>query len=192
MRCLIKMCVVFVLCGLAGCAWFKGAGSAKTAQEQSAGMHRGISFIRDGKVLDAQRVRAGGKLLIVPFTAGVGVEADVLLDKIALMIVKGMAEVLKDEASRFEVLVSENAQEADFVIRGHVTEMNKASRIRRWIPGNREISLGIEGQMTDAGNRETLLVFTHGIKARSDQEDYQQLGYRIGKDIGRFLLSVDD
>ncbi len=186
------MCVVFVLCGLAGCAWFKGAGSAKTAQEQSAGTHRGIFFIRDGKVLDAQRVRAGGKLLIVPFTAGVGVEADVLLDKIALMIVKGMTEVLKDKAARFEVLVSENAQEADFVIRGHVTEMNKASRIRRWIPGNREISLEIEGEMTDAGNRETLLVFTHGIKARSDQEDYQQLGYRIGKDIGQFLLSVDD
>ncbi len=187
------MWIIFVLCSLAGCAWFEGAGrgGVKIGQEQSAGTSRGTPFIRDGKILDGQRVRAGGKLLIVPFTAGVGVAADVMLDKIALMIVKGIADVLKDEASLFEVLVSENAQEADFVIRGHVTEMSNASRLRRWIPGNKKISLSVEGRMSDAGSRETLLVFTHGIKAPSDQEDYQQLGYRIGKDIGQFLISVD-
>lgn len=182
----VRSAVLFsVLFSLAGCAWlglFKNAaGNEKISGEVAVA----DSFVKAGKVIDARRLKEGGKLLVVPFSAGANVVADERTDKIALMIVKGIADELKE--TRFQLVDDATAQEAQLVLTGHVTAGGEPSKWDRWVLRKTRNTLSVEGRMVDARTDAAILVFTHSARAATRRKDHAQLGYDIGRDIGRFI-----
>lgn len=177
-----------ILCS--GCAWLgffhHGAVEERSARETSTA----ASFVKMGKGIDVGRLRKGGKLLIVPFSAGANVVANERSDKIAMMIVKGVADELK--GSRFQILNDENAREADLIITGHVTGTGKPSQWSRWLLQASRNIVTVEGSMVDAASKSTVLVFTHSARSSAREKDHTRLGYDIGKDIGRYIRSAEN
>lgn len=184
----VRSAVLFsILFFLAGCAWFGFSKNAVGNEKNSREAAVVDPFVKAGKVIDARRLNKGGKLLVVPFSAGANVAADDRSDKIALMIVKGVAEELKE--TPFEVLDDATAHEAQLVITGHVTAGGEPSKWTRWVPGKTRNTVSVEGRMADAASGATVLVFTHSAQASTRRKDYAQSGYDIGRDIGRFIKS---
>ncbi len=183
----ILLITIFLSCLAAGCGWFSGKPKAVASLSGSPQTPAPVTFVRDGKVVDAQSLKEGGKIVIIPFQAGDGVEATDQLDKAALMLVKGIADLLEKEGAPFKVLTDENAADADFIIKGHITKISKPSLARRWLFGNSRISLEVEGRMVEARSGRSILVFAHGQRARVREKDHKQLGYLLGEDIARFL-----
>ncbi len=142
------------------------------------------------KVLQSERILKGGKLLIVPFTAGVNIEANEELKKVALMIVKGITEAIQEKnESRFELLFFEEAGQAQLVIEGHITKLTSPSRISQMGLGDKKISLGVEGDMVDLETGEKILIFNDERKADRKTSTYQDLAYGIGRSIGNALMA---
>lgn len=184
--------MIFLSCLTAGCGWFSGKPKAAASSLIEPQVVEPLKFVRDGKVVDAHALKEGGKIVIIPFKAGSGVEATDQLDKTALMLVKGIADLLEKEGASFEVLTGENAADADFVIKGYITKVSQPSLVGRWILGNNRIGLEVEGRMVEAHSSRSILVFAHGQKARMKEKDHKQLGYLLGEDIARFLISVQN
>lgn len=183
--------VVFfsVLFFLSGCAWL-GLSRNTIGSEKGSGGAVTRSFVKTGKIIDAERLKRGGKLLIVPFKAGVDVEANEQSDKIALMIVKGIADELKEHGPSFQILGSDNAQKADFIMTGYVTTVAEPSRLARWILMKSQRTLSVEGRMVEAASNKTIMFFTDSAHAGRRDQWPAQPGHDIGNDIGRFIVSV--
>ena len=173
-----------------GCTWLGLSKNVVGNEKVPAETSSADSFVKTGKVIDTERLKKGGKLLVVQFPAGANVAANELSDKIVLMIVKGVADQLKE--TRFQVLNDANAHEADMIITGHVTAVGAPSKWDRWILRRTQNTVSVEGRMVDATSNATVLVFTHSAQASSRRQDQVQLGYDIGKDIGRFIASAAD
>ena len=174
--------ILFVsLIFLPGCGWLNS---------KQAVVPPDVQFLKVGKVIDAKRLRQGGKLLIVSFSAGAGVEATDQLDRVALMIVKGLADILKENSSPFEILDSNNAREAEIVMSGHVTAFSaKADSNLLFLNGMKIYCLAVEGKIIDPASGEKILIFSDSKESRQKDEEAKDLGYRMGRDIGSFILS---
>ena len=166
---------------VSGCSWLN---FQKTIPEEKVG------FVPIGKIINLQRLKKGGKLLIIPFKAGEKVELNEQLDKAALRIVKGIAEALMEQDnSGFKILLANNADEADIVIKGFVREFKETSKIRKWFLRKKKISLGVEGKMIDFKTQEIICVFKDRQETTKKEEDHNSLGLVIGCGIGQFILS---
>lgn len=179
-----------ILFFISGCAWLglsKNVVGNENALEETA---TAGSFVKTGKVVDAGRLKKGGKVLVVPFSVGVNVAADERSDKIALMLVSGIADELK--GSHFQVLNEANAHEAELIITGHVTGTGKPSKWGRWLLQRSQNVVSVEGRMVDAASKSTVLVFTHSARSSSREKDHARLGYDIGQDIGRYIRSAEN
>lgn len=173
-----------------GCAWLgfsKNAVGNKNVLEEAASAD---PVVKTGKIVAAERLRKGGKVLVVPFPAGANVAADERSDKIALMIVSGIADELK--GSRFQILNEANAHEAELIVTGHVTGTGKPSKWKRWLLQTSQNDVSVEGRMADAASQATVLVFTHSARSSARKKDHARLGYDIGKDIGRYIRSTEN
>lgn len=133
-------------------------------------------------VVQPERLAQGGKLLITPFVAGVGVTASDDLDRVALRIVKGMIDGLMENQVPFEILVAQNAATAELNLEGRITQKKQPSRLRRWI-GGRKVLI-VEGQMTDVRTGRPVLRFSHQLKA-APGESFEDLGIRLGHELGQ-------
>ena len=161
-----------------------------------AGLKKGqavSAYPFDGKVLDAEKLKAGGKIYLVPFSAGVGVEAGEALDEAALMLIKGVYEELSSINSPLAVLTSDRGFSADFILRGHFVKWGASTvnGIKKLLPsGKQRRTMAVEGEIIEAATGKVLIHFTDvkGAAVRSD--DHRVLGHDIGKDIGRFILSA--
>lgn len=160
---------------LSGCAWLQP--SRGISQEDTV----------TGQIVDVERLRKGGKLLVVPFQAGANVAANEQLDKVVLMMVKGIVNELQGSDIPIQILDTDDAKQADLVISGHVTGFVKPSKWKKvpLRPGINKVN--IEGRLTDAATGITILVFKHSRQGSTRQMDHAQLGYDLGKDIGRYI-----
>ena len=146
-------------------------------------------FADTNKIIASDRLKQGGKLLIIPFKAGAEVEASDELNKITLMMVKGIAEELQASNVPFKILTSEDADCAELIIKGHVVRMSKAGGIKKWLPGKNIINLKVVGVLLERESQDRLAVFSMQKSLNESQEDFKLLGYSLGKDIGRFIAS---
>lgn len=182
-----------ILFFISGCAWLglsKNVVGNENALEETASAASANPFVKTGKVVDAGRLEKSGKVLVVPFLAGANVAADERSDKIALMIVSGIADELK--GSHFQILNETNAHEAELIIAGHVTGTGKPSQWSRWLLQASRNIVTVEGSMVDAASKSTVLVFTHSARSSAREKDHARLGYDIGKDIGRYIRSAEN
>lgn len=145
-------------------------------------------YANAGSIHDITALQKGGRILVVPFTAGTGVAADPELDRIALNIIKGLADVLNENGSGFRVITAEEATTADFLLKGHVTERTEPGKLRRWVMMGRTISLGVQAVMHDPQSRKELATFSYRRQVRQNERSFEELGYQIGRAIGEDLL----
>ena len=198
----LKTLFLIFLCFLIGCAWFK----TNSSSSQGASLDGAT-----GKIVLAERLKKGGRLLVVPFSAGVGIEANEQCEKISLAIVRGIVDVfeennvglrqttLKDntdtsnlgqhDGGRFEILFSEDSRKADLIIEGHITDLRQPSQFQKWVLRKKTMRLSVEGRMVDRTTGEMILAFNDTQQSKNSKKSYQELGYLIGKDIGHFIVS---
>ena len=148
-------------------------------------------FVKTGSIIDSQRIKEGGKLLIIPFKVGENVELNDKIDKVSLRIVKGIADALIEGDSKFEILLAHNADEADVIIKGFITDFGIVSKWKDLLPGKKQISLSIEGKMIDMKTQRTICVFQDSRETSEKEENHNYLGLTIGHNIGQFILSDD-
>lgn len=182
-----KAALIFFVCLISGCAWI-GKNSVVSQNSRNDTIFSS-EYVQTGKVLDTKRLTDGGNLLIIPFNAGTGVAATDELDTIALMIVKGMTLVLKEEGSSLKVLVADNADTFDMMIKGQVVTMETPKRFKKWVFRKKMRRLGVEGRLVGRDKGRVILKFSHQREMPHDDQSLEQMGMAIGEDIGRFILS---
>lgn len=174
----MKKIMLLFLCLCLGCA------SAKIKERPQRGP------LTSFKIFNEAGLQKGGRLLIAPFKAGVNVEANEELNKIALMIIKGITEAIKEQnENNFEILSYAQAQEAQLVIEGHITKLTRPSRINKMGLGHKKISLGIEGDMVNLQTGEKVLIFS-GLEERDRKGiTHRDIAYSIGRSIGQRIAA---
>ena len=193
---------VLILVVLCGCTHLKipffhtKTDQAETDTLSDANILVANEFVDKGKIINRERLQQQQNLSIYPFRAGVNVEATDDLGKVALMIVKGITDTFSTDRSgkhaHFNILTAESADPADLVIKGRITNLAGPSAIKKWLPMTSQRSLGIAGKLVDAKTGEVIIIFTDSEITRDKYEDYSKLGYRIGMNIGQFILSGID
>lgn len=169
---------------------FSVAAAGCSAHRPVSALHSRDTTLTEARVFQKDKLIKGGNLLIVPFSAGEGVEASDELDHVSLMIVKGIADTLGDQGRSFKILTEENAQSADFVIKGRIVRMQAKETFHEpWRKNKSVYSLGIEGSVMSVDPEEILAKFAQDDTNKSRSNSYASLGYELGVKIGRFLVS---
>ncbi len=155
----------------------------KTAVKEKTGIVE-----QGSKVVDPLRLRKGGNLVIIPFRAGVGIEANAELNKISLHMVKGVFDFLEERNSSFYLLSAGNARQADLIMEGHITEIQNKSKLRQWTLRDNKSVLSIEGRLIDQKTGKDVVIFFETQKEQGQKQTYEDLGYHLGRKIGAILI----
>ena len=147
-------------------------------------------FTDTNKIIDRSRIKTGGKILIIPFKAGAGVEENSELEKISMLMVKGIAEELSLGKTPFQILNSEDYNDAEMIIQGHVVRLDQTRGVKQYLPGKKEIILKVSGEVIDRKSKDRLMVFSQQRIGKEPSEDFKSLGGVIGHDIGRFIMTA--
>ena len=140
-----------------------------------------------GKVLKSEGIKQGGNIAVFPFRAGVGAQAGERLDKVSLMIVKGLADYLDGQGASFKVLDSEHADQADFILEGFIEDLKEPSKVRKAVLLRKNASLKISADMRKIKSHERVILFARQKTIHLKHGDVFDLGYQIGQEMGRFL-----
>lgn len=173
---------VILAVSFSACSWFSHAKNVVTTPNSS-------ESIEKSKVVNASRLKEGGKVAMLAFKAGVGVEATEQLDKTSLEVVKGFSDFLAEHSSPLRFVGADAAEETTFVLSGNFSSIDVVSSLWPWAQTKITISLTIDGKLQDATTKETIAVFNFKRKFFGKKADLYQLGYLLGQDIGQFLVT---
>ncbi len=171
------------MCVLQGCGWF--------FHKPSSVKEEPPHFLQSVKLVDAEPLQKGGKIQIIPFTAGIEVEAGQDLDRLALAIIQGVTEVVNAENKRenLNVVFGEEADQADFQITGHIIRFSRISLLKK-IFFKKKMDVTIEGKMVSQKTGETLFIFSHHKELQGKDLNPKNLGRILGNDLGRYIVSI--
>jgi len=209
--------IIVIICLLSGCAWlplkknkmtpvvfveskaqkisllhkfFIWKQKSRISKVASIDKNKFFKAAGGSKVVNAERLREGGNIVIIPFKAGAGVEANEELNKISFHMVKGISDFLKEHSTPFNVLFSENAQEADLILEGHITGIKDRSKFRKWTFQNNGIEMSIKGRLVDRKTGVDIVIFSEIQKINDTREDHKDLGYYLGRQMGKILTDI--
>ena len=171
-----------------GCCLFKGKTKLAEPVAAPAVLSAEEKFSKNIKILDQDQFKKGGRILVVPFTPDVDAAADAQLERVSLMIVKGIAESL-DISSRFSVLDSAHANSADLILHGRIMTMQETGRLKRLTTFKDKKYIAVEGKMIDAKSGQIVFHFSDNRASQNNKQTFPDLGSSIGRDIGNFLNS---
>jgi len=143
-----------------------------------------------GQVIKESEFKKGGTLVILPFKAGENAVASPQLDRVALMIVKGMVDYLSGEKTPFTVLTTQDQGSPDLIIDGYINDFTEPGKMQRWVMRDKKAVLAIDGYMEVSGNKERILVFQHKRSMTDPKKDGLDLAYQTGQDLGRFVVDA--
>jgi len=172
---LILVCVLFVS---SGCF-------SSTPKKSSSASH---SVNATGKIIKEKEFKEGGKLAILPFKAGVNAVASIQLDRVSMMVVKGMVDYLAQGNTPFTVLTTQDQGDPDFVIDGYINAFIQPGKVKRWVTHNKKTILSVEGYMENPVTKERILIVQHKRSIIDRNKDGLDLAYQTGQDLGRFLV----
>ena len=183
MRRFLNLVIILFIFGH-GCSWL-GIHKSRETLPESANPY----ISKSSKIVDKALLKKGGKVAIIPFVAGPNVEANDELDKISLMIVKGLAEEL-GVSGVFEIVTGEAAKEADFILDGRITSIGKTPSWEKVATASlkNNVKLAVQGRIVTVTSKDLVLVFSDDRSGRQNQQTHQQLGLSLGQDIGKFIL----
>ena len=171
-----------VICLLTGCSFFHRSG---TLTENLR-----LSPDKEFVVVNKEKFSRGGGILVLPFTAGVDVPATDELDRLSLRIVQGMADAFQGQPSKFKLLMADTGNAADVFVRGHITRVSAAGTLKKILPGHQRKVLTVAGEVLEAKTRQVLFKFVLTRKTETAQEDLENLGLRVGTEIGGRILTA--
>ncbi len=181
---LLFLLIFVAICtfNLSGCAFF-----LKNKPKEIADS---LTDTINGTIIHDKILSQGGKLLVLPFRAGPGVEANEELDKIALMMIRGLLDVFKahNDQAKLKIIFSENKADADFILDGFITKISKPSKWKRWIFRSKTKSLGFKGKIMQTGSITPILFFSDTIQTKD--KTAVDLGLLAGKRIGDFIFQT--
>ena len=127
-----------------------------------------------GSVADVSKVRSGGKLGFVPFKAGPQAEDNEELDKLSLMLIKGIREGLQAHKAAFTV--TDKAEEADFILEGYIEEFSRTK-------------FSVSGEIWGRDSGAKVLTFASSRTMKPKKSDSLDTAYRAGVAIGNFIAA---
>ncbi|MBF0388201.1 MAG: hypothetical protein HQL20_10200 [Candidatus Omnitrophica bacterium] len=167
--------LVLLLFILGGCMWF-GHLPAKPAVHV---LPEAVSL----EVIREDLWAIGGGVAFIPFTPGAGAEAGSTVDRLSLMIVKGLADAFAEKSGAFYLLTEEEARNASFVIEGRIEEFTPASKLKIIGLGKKYATLKIKGEIREQKTGEVVaLIF--GVKNYKKNKDSELTAYDLGRSLG--------
>ena len=134
-------------------------------------------------------LKEGASVVVVPFTAGTDVEATQDLQRVSLMVLKGIVGTLQNDNIHLKVFSSEDAGKADLVIQGHITRRESSvGSSKKWLFHSKAVVLALEARVMERKTGDLVLIFSQEQKADLTQKDELTLAQEMGKDIAAFLL----
>ena len=159
--------------------------------ESLSGRNRGVIKEQDlnnqNRLMDKMQLIKGGNLLIIPFKAGPGVLANDELNKISLMFVKGVSEILKEQHLSINLLSAANENKAQLVMKGHITKLQTSKSPTRWFSGVQMLEINFDGEIVEQKTENVLYHFLRYRSEVSKAKDHRALAYEMGQDVGRYL-----
>lgn len=196
---LTTLLIIFLL---TGCSFFSPSKMDMTtnsiAREQALDFERELwpladkepsqAFVKNGKVINAQKIKQGGNILVLAFRAGENVQVDDGLDRTALLIIRGITEIVSS-SDAFEVIFSEEESIADFIIDGHIIENVNLSN-KKLIFLKAKSCLKVKGKMIARDTAEVLAVFEDELTDEDQANTTIDIAEQIGQNIGLLILSA--
>lgn len=170
--------LVLAILVLGGCSWI---GPQKSDQ----------SFLSSDayiQLIDSSLVQKGVTLRILPFRAGPGVEAGKDFDRMVFSLSRGLVQGFKTQSEYFYILEDQDNELADFILRGRIVALGTRSWFQKIFFRRFETSLKIEGEIIQSSNGKILVVFTENRRAKSHQQNYNDVAYLIGSNIATEIL----
>lgn len=154
----------------------------KTIEQNAASM--------SGSVVDEALLLEGGDLALVPFKAGSKAEANDELDRLSMMVLKGIKESLDENDQNISLhVVNETEAKPQIVLEGYFEEYSKTNRVSRMMMHPNKSTLTLEGDLWLVSTGKRLLTFSIKKKFNPKKEKSMDIAYAMGKEIGRFIVS---
>ena len=178
--CLTISLVVFTL---------EGCGAHRLSRLSSEDLSSGG---QEDKVMDAGRLTQGGRLLLLPFSAGENAAATPQLDSAALMIVKGIADALQQARAPFQILTNENAATAELILDGFIEDYVDPGTSKKWLPHKTEIKINVKAKLFDHVTKKSVIFFNHSRSASTKNIKPQNVAYQLGQELGQSMIDAID
>ena len=141
-----------------------------------------------GSVLDSQLLVQGGNIALVPFKAGPNAEATDELDRLSLMIIKGIQDSLEHQKTSLHVVDAADGQ-PKIALQGYIEEYSKTGNLSRMMMRPNKNSLSLVGEVWLISNGQRLLNFSTDKKFNPKKEKPMDVAYVLGKEIGDYIGS---
>jgi len=139
-----------------------------------------------GKAIRPEILRSGGRVVIVPFSAGPDVSASDELNQAALVMIRGMMDGFDARDGRFQVVDQRWEGRPDLLITGRVERFEIEGKWKRYFGGSRRRRLQVSGRVVDGGG-ELVAAFSYDVSAR--YQDVSQVDFllKAGRAVADFL-----
>lgn len=181
---------IFVFLGiffLSGCGHIKPH-EISSVVESDQQNRSSVSRVVEPKLLN----RDPSNLIIIPPTAGVGVQANQSLERISLTLVKSITNAIDQSGSSIKVLASEDAEQSNLILRGHVMYWGKIRKSKFLILSQWTVSLAVEIKVFDRESGKLVLIFNEeksSLMNKNMDDLGLELAQEIGEDVVRFMMT---
>jgi len=184
----IKFLYILIFIFLSGCSWMPFV----SAPEKDIQISK---YLNEVRIINTERLKDGGTLLVLPFRPGSDVMVDESFDKVVLMLTRGFIDVYEDEGDSFrdtniDLIFSEKHYKADFTVDGFIIKKEKPSFFKKWFLFKRDIHLVIKGRIQDE-QRRTVATFRDKRSVSGKKGNHKQLARLIGQNIAKFILELE-
>ena len=132
-----------------------------------------------GTLLNEKALDIGGTLGLTAFNAGPGAAAGEELDRISLMLAKGIKENLSLQTTAIKI--SENDKEdPSLLLKGYIEEYGQK---------NHKINFAVDGEIWLQETGAKVLIFQTAYVVDLKKEDPQQVAFRMGQAIGDYIAA---
>jgi|GEM_PF-2524655 len=170
------------LIGCSGCLW-------PFSSVKSVPLTNATTAIR-AEVLRPDLLAKDRKLVFIPFAAGVNAEAGPQLDHLALMMVKGASDMLKNNPSSIQMIDQGEPDTADMVLDGHIEDFHSRGGWTAMGIGKKAGVLLIKGEVQDRRTNDVLVLIS-GRKEFREAKEAEAVAYNIGQEIAEQLIQQE-
>lgn len=165
--------LVFLLCFCCGCSWFFKTKTLAPAAKQKDRVDFSV------EIIDTDALLKGALVFVEPFKAGGDAEASLVLDHISTTIAQGSKDGIESSNS----WGISSREDADFILRGYVEKFKTPGKFRRMLPGQKQASLRVRGELRDRRTGAVIALVYGWKKMKYAAQDIDDACYHAGRDI---------
>ncbi len=139
-----------------------------------------------GNLVDPEKFRSGGKLGIIAFKAGPQAESNEQLDRLSVMLIKGIREGLA--GAKTALLITDDEDKSDLVMEGYIEEYLSPSQFARMILRKKNMRLSVSGEIWYKGTGKKVLTFATSKKIIGPKVNINDEAYQMGLSIADYIM----